>query len=95
MEAEKQGLRLPHIGWNDTLFLTRRPLFEGLREPACFYYVNSYSCVCREPAHLLAEYEYGGRYAAVIGRDNVFGVQFHPEKSHRDGLKLLGNFLAQ
>ncbi len=92
MKVEESQLRLPHIGWNDTFLKRKDDLLDCLNNPSCYYYINSYSCVC-EDQYTLAEYEYGNRYAAIVRKDNIIGVQFHPEKSQKDGMKLLMNYL--
>jgi len=92
MLVEKSNLRLPHIGWNDTFFKRKDDLLNGLSNPSCFYYINSYSCICNDQ-YILAEYEYGDHYAAVVRNGNIIGVQFHPEKSQKDGMNFLMNYL--
>lgn len=87
------GLPLPHVGWNDVRVETDHPLLRGLDEPADFYFVHSYGFQATDPAEVLATVEYGERFAAVVGRGNVLGVQFHPEKSQGAGRRLLRNFL--
>jgi len=87
------GLPLPHVGWNDVRAETDHPLLRGLDEPADFYFVHSYGFQATDPADVLATVEYGERFAAVVGRGNVLGVQFHPEKSQGAGRRLLRNFL--
>jgi imidazole glycerol-phosphate synthase subunit HisH len=86
------GFRIPHIGWN--VLNTRRahPVFEGLKASRDFYFVHSYAVNCENTAHVLGETDYGGPVTAVIGRDNIVGFQFHPEKSEKNGLMLLENF---
>ena len=87
-----QGPRVPHIGWNLVTFERPSPLTEGLGESAAFYHVHS---LAPEPAveeDVLGRGEYGGPFVSIVERDNVMGVQFHPEKSSRDGLALLRNF---
>ncbi len=91
---EHGRLRVPHMGWN-TLFPSRsHPLLSGLEMDARFYFVHSYYVRCDDPANLLGEAEYGDRFAACIEQGNVVGAQFHPEKSHRFGMRLLKNFAA-
>jgi glutamine amidotransferase len=87
-----QSPRLPHIGWNLARFERSSALTEGLPEEAAFYHVHSFACRPAEPADVVATSEYGERFASVVERGHVMGVQFHPEKSSRDGLRLLGNF---
>jgi glutamine amidotransferase len=84
--------RVPHIGWNLVTFERSSPLTEGLGEAAAFYHVHS---LAPEPANeddVLGRGEYGERFVSIVERGNVMGVQFHPEKSSRDGLALLRNF---
>jgi glutamine amidotransferase len=84
--------RVPHIGWNLVTFERPSPLTDGLGDAAAFYHVHS---LAPEPANghdVVGRGEYGGRFVSIVERDNVMGVQFHPEKSSRDGLKLLANF---
>lgn len=86
-------LPLPHVGWNDIRGERAHPLLEGLENLPDFYFVHSYAFTAAEPEDVIATAEYGSRFAAVIGRENVLGVQFHPEKSQRAGAQLLKNFL--
>ena len=89
------GLRIPHIGWNDVRFERSSPLTAGLPAEGCaFYHVHSLAARPGDPADVIATTQYGERFATIVGHDNVLGVQFHPEKSSRDGLALLGNFVA-
>ena len=86
--------RLPHIGWN--LVTLERPaaLTEGLGPATAFYHVPSVACRPADPADVVGVAEYGERFASIVERGTVSGVQFHPEKSSRDGLALLRNFTA-
>jgi len=86
-------LRLPHVGWNDLFQTSSCLLFKGVPEGALFYYVHSYSLECRSRDLVKGECEYGGRFTAVVQKDNIFGIQFHPEKSQLHGLGVLKNFL--
>jgi len=87
-----EGLRLPHVGWN-VLNMTRpHPIFDGIKKGRDFYFVHSYAAVCEEESDLLGSTEYGGPVTAVIGRANVVGIQFHPEKSQVNGLRMIENF---
>ena len=89
------GLRVPHIGWNEVRFERRSRLTSGLPEDGCpFYHVHSFAPRPRSAEGLVGTTEYGERFATVVERGAVFGVQFHPEKSSRDGLRLLANFAA-
>jgi glutamine amidotransferase len=84
--------KLPHIGWNRVGFERPSALTEGLGEAAAFYHVHSLACRPSEPADVVGRGEYGEPFVSIVERGNVFGVQFHPEKSSRDGLALLANF---
>ncbi len=94
--ATDPSLKIPHMGWN-TLDLARpHPLFAGVPTgPAGLhaYFVHSYHLTPADPAHALATTDYGAPLTAAVGRDNLVGVQFHPEKSQRLGLALIANFL--
>jgi imidazole glycerol-phosphate synthase subunit HisH len=92
LQPGSAGLKVPHMGWNDVRWTAPDPLVEGLEEGARFYFVHSYYVVCDDPAHQLGTAQYGHDFAAAIHRGRIYGVQFHPEKSHRFGLRLLGNF---
>ena len=91
----RSGERLPHIGWNEVRFERPSRLTAGLPEAGCpFYHVHS---LVPRPAHggdVVATAQYGERFATIVERGNVAGVQFHPEKSSADGLRLLANFLT-
>jgi glutamine amidotransferase len=85
--------RLPHMGWNRVAFERPSALTEGLGEAAAFYHVHSYVCRPADAGDVIGRAEHGERFASIVERGNVAGVQFHPEKSSRDGLALLGNFV--
>ena len=93
IEPREPALKIPHMGWNEIEPRAAHPLLAGLSAGAHAYFVHSYHFRLAEPAHLLAATDYGGLLAAVIGRDNMAGTQFHPEKSQEAGLRLIGNFL--
>ena len=86
--------KLPHIGWNRVALERPSGLTAGLGEAVAFYHVHSFVCRPREDSDVVGRGEYGERFASIVERDNVAGVQFHPEKSSRDGLALLANFVA-
>ncbi len=86
-------LDIPHMGWNALHFLKESPLFEGLQEGAHVYFVHSYAAFDCD-AHLLATAEYGVPLTAAVQNGNVFGTQFHPEKSGETGLRILKNFTS-
>lgn len=85
------ALKVPHVGWNQ-LRLRPHPLLAGIAGGAYAYFVHSYYALPAEPADVLATTDYGLEFAAVVGRDRVWGAQFHPEKSQEVGLQLLANF---
>jgi glutamine amidotransferase len=86
------GLKVPQIGWNPVSWRRSSPLTEGLPEPCAFYHVHSYAPRPALKEDVLGTAEYGGEFASAVERPPVFGVQFHPEKSGLDGLRLLANF---
>ncbi len=104
LEPDDPGLKIPHMGWNDLKFHDtgrsatgangRHPVLAGLADGDHAYFVHSYGYRCAGEADLLATCDYGGPVAAIVGRDNLIGTQFHPEKSQQAGLRLIANFLA-
>ena len=87
-----EGLRVPQVGWNQVEWKGGHALSEGIGDKTFFYFVHSYFCEADDKAAVVGETEYGLAYASVVARDNVCGVQFHPEKSQAAGLRLLKNF---
>lgn len=87
------GARIPHMGWNRLCIEHAHPMFDGLDSDAYVYFVHSYHLDCDNAAHRVATVDYGQAVTAAVGRDNLFGVQFHPEKSQTLGLTLITNFL--
>ncbi|GMG82519.1 imidazole glycerol phosphate synthase subunit HisH [Paralimibaculum aggregatum] len=92
IEPNDPELKVPHMGWNE-LLVDEHPLFAGIEPGAHAYFVHSYHLRPRNPEHRLAHVHYGEMVAAVVGRGNRVGTQFHPEKSQETGLRLIGNFL--
>lgn len=88
-----EATRIPHIGWNALHYARTDMLFDGVPDETDFYFVHSYVFRPTDMADLLATVDYGGSAAAVVRRGNVWGTQFHPEKSSRAGLRLLRNFV--
>ena len=84
---------LPHIGWNQVVRRRDHPLFDGIADGADFYFVHSYAGRGDEDS-VVAETTHGARFVSAVARDNVIGVQFHPERSGGDGLRLLANFVS-
>jgi glutamine amidotransferase len=93
IEPGDPTLKIPHMGWNEIEPRAAHPLLAGLAAGAHAYFVHSYHFHPADPADLVATTDYGGPLAAMIGRDNLAGTQFHPEKSQAAGLRLIGNFL--
>lgn len=89
------ALRLPHIGWDEVEVKISSPLFEGLPTGTLFYFVHNYHLRCDEEGLLSAVSDYGERVTAALQKDNIYAVQFHPEKSQKAGLDLLRNFLER
>jgi imidazole glycerol-phosphate synthase subunit HisH len=87
-----QAPRVPHIGWNLVTFERPSPLTEGLGEAAAFYHVHSLAPEPVDREDVVGRGDYGGPFVSIVERGNVMGCQFHPEKSSRDGLRLLRNF---
>jgi imidazole glycerol-phosphate synthase subunit HisH len=87
------GLKIPHMGWNEVLQEGVHPLWQGIADRSRFYFVHSYYPAPRDPADVAATTVYGAPFTCAVARDNIFAVQFHPEKSQSAGLQLLSNFL--
>ncbi|MDD2666582.1 MAG: imidazole glycerol phosphate synthase subunit HisH [Methanocellales archaeon] len=85
-------VRVPHMGWNNLHILKQSKLLDGVIGGDYFYFVHSYYCVPQEEEHIVASVEYGSYLAAIVQKNNIYGVQFHPEKSSKRGLHILENF---
>jgi glutamine amidotransferase len=90
MSAEK--MPVPHMGWNDVRVLAANRLFDGLDSHARFYFLHSFYFDCDRAEHSIATSTYGADFTCAVNAANIFGVQFHPEKSHRSGTRVLRNF---
>ncbi|KIC30333.1 imidazole glycerol phosphate synthase subunit HisH [Leisingera sp. ANG-M6] len=88
------SLKVPHMGWNDLVIDHPHPVFDGIQSGDHVYFVHSYHFRVANPAERLAHVDYAGDVTAVIGRDTMVGMQFHPEKSQATGLRMIGNFLT-
>lgn len=88
-----KGLPLPHVGWNNIEVASQTVLLNGLDDRQDFYFVHSYAFQPKNSGAIVAKTEYGEQFASIIRQDNIFGVQFHPEKSQRAGAFLLKNFI--
>lgn len=86
-------LKIPHMGWNDLRLKGEHVLFDGIQDGQHAYFVHSFHFVPEDAEQVWAEVDYGGPVTAAVGRDNLFGTQFHPEKSQALGLRLIANFL--
>jgi glutamine amidotransferase len=93
LDSGDSKLRVPHVGWNEAFRLKESSLFHNVPTDALFYYVHSFRVVCDDPDSTVAECDYGARFAAVFQRDNIYGTQFHPEKSQLHGLGIVKNFI--
>ena len=90
---DDKSLKIPHMGWDIVDFRKQHPLLEGLTGQQRYYFVHSYYAVCENSNNILMTCDYGIEFACSVVKDNVMGVQFHPEKSHDFGLSLLTNFV--
>lgn len=90
-----KGLRIPHVGWNDLIQRKKDIIFEGIPEKTLFYYVHSFHVQCNDHDIIIGECDYGIRFTAACCQNNIYGIQFHPEKSQLYGLTLLKNFLTK
>jgi glutamine amidotransferase len=89
---DDQNHKVPHMGWSTVSTRPNNTLFRGMPEHSRFYFVHSYHVVCRDEREIIGTAEYGHSFVAALQQRNIWGVQFHPEKSHRYGLQLLTNF---
>ena len=92
-DSEGNKLKVPHMGWNQVKHTLKHPLWEGIPDQARFYFVHSFYVVPDNQNEVAGTCEYGHEFCVALARDNVFAVQFHPEKSHKDGLQLYKNFI--
>jgi glutamine amidotransferase len=94
-EEKNAHLKIPHMGWNTIVPCNSHPLFDNMDAEPRYYFVHSYHVVCSDPTNILAYSCYGYDFAAMIIKENVVGAQFHPEKSHKYGMRLLKNFVER
>ncbi len=90
--AEQSHLKIPHMGWNTISTRREHELLTDFDEDARFYFVHSYHVISHDEKLILAETQHGYTFASILQQENIFGAQFHPEKSHKFGMKLLKNF---
>ena len=93
IETDDPHLKIPHMGWNNLLAVTDLPVLSGLKDGAPVYFTHSFAFYPSDETDVAAWVDHGGRFPAAVARDNLAGVQFHPEKSQSTGLKLLSDFL--
>ncbi len=91
--GDSDRYKIPHMGWNEISIRKTSRLMEGIEDGSEFYFAHSYHLTLDDPADLLAETEYGTGFPSAIEKNNIFGVQYHPEKSHDVGARLLKNFV--
>jgi len=94
IEPKDKNLKVPQIGWNNIKYDKDNPLFKGLPEKSEFYFVHSYYMNCKNKTDIKATCDYGITVTAAVNKENIFAVQFHPEKSQDYGLRVLKNFLT-
>lgn len=92
-DREEKKLKIPHMGWNSVQLKKKSSIFNRISPGDSFYFVHSYHVACENPDNILTMTEYGIRFVSALQKHNIVGVQFHPEKSHSSGLRLLNNFI--
>lgn len=95
VEKIKTDLPLPHMGWNNVIFLQDHPILNDINDNSDFYFLHSYYFLAEDQNNLVAKSNYDIDIPAIIARDNIVGIQFHPEKSHDIGLQIFKNFLQK
>jgi glutamine amidotransferase len=93
VEKFEEKLKVPHMGWN-RMFTKEHPLFSGLDDMHYLYFVHTYHAVCDNEEDIIGETYYGYKFTSAVAHENILGIQPHPEKSHKNGLKILENFIA-
>ena len=94
IKTKNRLIKLPHIGWNEINFKKKHLVFSGIKNLSHFYFVHSYEFKLKNKKNLLCSTNYGYEFASAVVKDNILGVQFHPEKSQDNGLRFLSNFLS-
>jgi len=94
VKFESEILSIPHMGWNNVHFEKEGPLFNEIENDSDFYFVHSFHYQCTNPDHGIGSTEYGVDFTSIVNKDNVFGAQFHPEKSQMKGLQFVNNFIT-
>jgi imidazole glycerol-phosphate synthase subunit HisH len=88
-----ESLKIPHMAWSEVKFEKESPLFTDMDSESRFYFVHTYHIICEEEKDVAVSANYGYKFTAGIEKDNIIGMQFHPEKSHKFGMKMLSNFI--
>ncbi|MFC1558949.1 imidazole glycerol phosphate synthase subunit HisH, partial [candidate division KSB1 bacterium] len=88
----EKGKKIPHIGWNQIKIKKQVPILKNIPDGTFFYFVHSYYAVPDSPENVITATDYEGEFPSIVGRDNIYGIQFHPEKSQTYGLEILKNF---
>jgi glutamine amidotransferase len=94
-DDKERRLKIPHMGWNLVKICQKSPLFEEMYPEPRFYFVHSYHVACTSEEEVLTQTSYGYEFVSSVKKENIYGVQFHPEKSHKFGMKLLDNFVTR
>lgn len=94
LKSGQPNVRIPHVGWNEVNFEQSSSLFANLSSGKDFYFVHSYHFQCSQEKNIIASTPYCGKFVSAVSKDNIFGVQFHPEKSQRLGFQMIKNFLS-
>lgn len=92
LKSDKKNLILPHLGWNEINFINNIDLFKNMKSKSQFYFLHSYYFECSNKSNEIANFKYGERFCCAVKQNNIYGVQFHPEKSHSFGIQLIKNF---
>lgn len=92
---DKVPLKIPHIGWNNIKIRQKSPLLDDIDILAQYYFVHSYHLVCQDKKDILAQTDYGYDFVSMVQHENIYGAQFHPEKSHANGIKIIQNFVEK
>lgn len=88
-----KGLKVPHVGWNNITLKRQTPLFDNVDSASRFYFTHSYYVECNDQENIVASSDYGLEFASMIQKENIYGTQFHPEKSHFNGFEIIKNFI--
>ncbi len=95
LEAESASFRIPHVGWNEIHFSNKHPMLARIEDGTDFYFVHSFYFSVKDVLDEVAQTSYGMNFTSIVAHENVWGVQFHPEKSQKPGFQLIKNFLAE